>query len=76
MKVKPTKEGLKVPYPLSQRYLKAEGEKVPNSKYWRRRLKEKCVVEVDETKAPTGEKIKAPAKTSAKSRTNKMEVES
>ena len=47
-KVKPSKEGLKVPFPLSKIFLKHEGQKVPKSSYWVRRLKQGDVVELKE----------------------------
>lgn len=45
IKIKP-KEGLKVPKPLSNIFLKEDGEDVPRSAYWIRRLKSGDVEEI------------------------------
>jgi len=62
------KEGLKVPYPMSKRFLNPEGEEVERSSYWIRRLRDKDVEEVQvEKPKPAPKKNKS---------TKKMEVES
>jgi hypothetical protein len=45
MKIKPAREGDKIPNPKTGRFLKSEGEEVSMDKYWRRLLKSEQVVE-------------------------------
>ena len=67
IKIKP-KEGLKVPHPMSQKFLHPDGEMVIRSSYWIRRLRDGEVEEI-----PV-ESPKAENKTAQKKKQNKMEV--
>lgn len=71
MKLRPTRKGLKVPFSMSQKYLKEEGESVKMSSYWIRRMKEGDVEEVKEEEKP-----KAVSKKKTRSTTKKVEAES
>ena len=64
-KIKPTQEGLKVPFPMSNRCLAPDGEMVIWSSYWTRRQKEGSIEEVKEAPKPkaTKKKITQPEKT-------------
>ncbi len=49
--IKPSREGLKVPYPMSgTRFLSADGDSVLKSSYWIRRIMQGDAVEVKEEK--------------------------
>ena len=48
--LKPSREGLLVPYPATRRMLPAEGASVRLNTYWRRRLLRGDVVEVSKSK--------------------------
>lgn len=52
MYVKPFNEDARVPNPERRRYLKAEGEHVPETSYWHRRLIAGDVVPADPPPAP------------------------
>lgn len=61
MKVRPTNPDIRVPYPNSpDRALPPEGDDVPESSYWMRRLRDGDVVRVD---APIGNEPIAPLTT-------------
>jgi len=68
--VRPTKKGLKVPFPMSQRFLNEEGEMVHRSSYWIRRMKEGDVEEVKADNAKSSKSKKT------KEKSTSMEVES
>jgi len=65
------KAGLKVPHPMSQKFLHPDGEMVIRSSYWIRRLRDEEVEEIP-LESPKTE-IKTTQKQSKK---NKVEVES
>ena len=60
IKLKPARPGLKVPFPMSKRYLLEDGESVEKSSYWCRRMAEGDAVECKEDSKK--EPIKAPKK--------------
>jgi len=51
MFVKPASPDLKVLDPATGRHLPAEGDEVPSTEYWRRRLKDRDVVPVTPARA-------------------------
>jgi hypothetical protein len=71
IKIRP-KAGLKVPHPLSQKFLHPDGEMVIRSSYWIRRIKDGDVEEISQELSPQAE-----SKTKEKKKSNKsVEVES
>lgn len=66
MKVKPTVEGAIIRDPVTRMPLPAEGGEVPDNTFWRRRLRDKEVVIVEEARTssqPTGTEPVAPLTT-------------
>jgi hypothetical protein len=63
MKVKPAGPDRAIPYPMSTELLPEDGADVPDTSYWRRRLRDGDVVPVDQSPPPQGTTLPARGRT-------------